>query len=185
MRRALGVIALSIAVAVGIGWWRASADPGGADGQTRGAVVGGAATSGAGPAAPTPVGAPSAAARAAAIVVGAAREAADAADGQPLTEDEANAAVLAANDAFEAGDLPTALAGFQRVVDLGPDAKLAPYALYKLAWCHRNAGQDREAIADLELLLSWGATQTGPSWDPLVTEARADLATFRAAAPAR
>jgi hypothetical protein len=100
------------------------------------------------------------------------------AEGQ--TQEEVRDLVAQGEDAMERGDLVGATIAFQRVVEGGPDDPLAPFALYKLAWCHKNAGVVDEAIADLELLLQWAQTGDVRGGEPLVAEAKKDLERFRA-----
>lgn len=96
------------------------------------------------------------------------------------TQEEVRDLVAQGEDAIERGDLVAATIAFQRVVEGGPDDPLAPFALYKLAWCHKNAGAVDEAIADLELLLQWSRTGDVRGGEVLVAEAKKDLERFRA-----
>lgn len=97
------------------------------------------------------------------------------------TENRLVAALLTeAEQAFEDANLEVATSLFLEIVEQHPDAKLAPYAAYKLAWCRFNEGDRVEAIESLELLIHWLDTTPVAGARELSEEANKDLATFRA-----
>ncbi|MCA9489338.1 MAG: tetratricopeptide repeat protein [Myxococcales bacterium] len=111
--------------------------------------------------------------------LGAAAAAEDQDEPPAMSEDEVRDLVMQGDGAMDEGDLVGATVAFQRIVDTAPNSELAPYALYKLAWCHANAEDHDQAIADLELLLTWARSGEVPGASALVPAAEADLQRFR------
>jgi hypothetical protein len=104
--------------------------------------------------------------------------------GEPqLSPAEVGAAMMAGEQALEDGDLLSAIAAFTRIVEGAPDADLAPFAAYKLAWSSWNAGDLPGAILEMERALTWLESSPVPGADVLAREAGADLERFRAVAP--
>lgn len=85
----------------------------------------------------------------------------------PGSPHAADAALAVADAAFADADLAEAEAGYRRVLTY-PDATVAPYARYKLAWVHLNLSRHGEAESELRAVVATAA-------DPLRREALRDL----------
>lgn len=98
---------------------------------------------------------------------------------EPPSDDVVAGWLRVAEAAFEDGDLAVAGESYRRIVEEAPDARVAPYALYKLGWCEYNAGRPDEAVRAMEMLVDWAEAGNVPGADVLAKQAEQDLADFR------
>jgi len=94
------------------------------------------------------------------------------------SDGEIRRALSAGEQAFNSGDLDGSYANLLWIIEDHRDHRLAPFALFKLAWIEYNLGDLEAAADDMAQVVQWLSTEGSDQPTPLKTAAKGALDQF-------